>query len=134
MTETTTPQTEPTSEERENIVWRDVARRLHQKDGEVEIDDDAKVSRADEPGAWVQAWVYVPAAKAWTGPTDSDGEPCMMINHYECTCGHTWDDQWSSSCDDDCPSCGLTISPHDTTDLDITGRPYDDDAAQEPAP
>ncbi len=41
------------------------AREMYQdKDGaDVEIDDDAKVSRPiddDEEGAWVQSWVWVP--------------------------------------------------------------------------
>lgn len=34
--------------------------RLHAVEGEVEIDGDARVSRADE-GTWVQAWVWIPA-------------------------------------------------------------------------
>ncbi len=40
-------------------------------------------------------------------PRDSDGEPCVFINHYKCgDCGCRWQDQWSSMCDDDCPKCG----------------------------
>lgn len=28
-------------------------------------------------------------------------------NRYQCDqCEFTWDDEWSSMCDDDCPSCG----------------------------
>jgi hypothetical protein len=30
------------------------------REGECEIDDDAMVSRSDDPGAYVQAWVWVP--------------------------------------------------------------------------
>ena len=30
-----------------------------QKEGEIEIDDDAKISRGDDPGAYVAAWVWV---------------------------------------------------------------------------
>lgn len=49
---------------------------------------------------------------------DSDGQLCLFINHYECPrCGHKWEDQWSSMCDDDCPHCGCRhISPTHTTD------------------
>lgn len=38
-----------------------LARDEHQRDGEVEIDNDAVVSRGGEPisGAYVQAWVWV---------------------------------------------------------------------------
>ncbi len=39
------------------------ARSLYQEAGDTEIDDDAEVSRSDEPGAegqYVQAWVWVP--------------------------------------------------------------------------
>jgi DNA-directed RNA polymerase subunit RPC12/RpoP len=28
-------------------------------------------------------------------------------NHYECArCGYEWSDEWSCTCDDDCPHCG----------------------------
>jgi len=33
--------------------------------------------------------------------------PAWFCNHYKCgRCGHEWEDEWSASCDDDCPSCG----------------------------
>lgn len=35
------------------------AAKLRQKDGELEIDDNAKVSLGDDPGAYVQAWIWV---------------------------------------------------------------------------
>lgn len=35
------------------------ARAEHQSDGEVEIDEGAVVSHGDDPGAYVQAWVWV---------------------------------------------------------------------------
>jgi len=38
------------------------ARHNIQVDGEIEFDDDAKVSMSQD-GAYVQAWVYVPAWK-----------------------------------------------------------------------
>lgn len=40
----------------------EAARRLYQKDGEIEIDELAGteiVSRSDDDGAYVQAWVWV---------------------------------------------------------------------------
>jgi hypothetical protein len=33
---------------------------LHHVDGECEIDDAATISAGDDPGAYVQAWVWVP--------------------------------------------------------------------------
>lgn len=39
--------------------YRAAARRLRHRDGETEIDDGAPVSRGDDPGAYVQAWVWV---------------------------------------------------------------------------
>lgn len=36
------------------------ARELHASEGELEIDDDAVVSRGDDHGAYVSAWVWVP--------------------------------------------------------------------------
>ena len=35
------------------------ARELYQKDGEIEIDDNAVVSRGDSDGVYVAAWVFV---------------------------------------------------------------------------
>jgi hypothetical protein len=39
--------------------YRQMARALHGRDGEIEIDDNADVSRGNDPGAYVQAWVWV---------------------------------------------------------------------------
>ena len=48
--------------------YRAAAKRRWGDEGFVEIDDNAKVSRADdpdaEPGAYVQAWVWVDDAEA----------------------------------------------------------------------
>ena len=40
--------------------YRQMARVLHGRDGEIEIDDNADTSRGYDPGAYVQAWVWVP--------------------------------------------------------------------------
>ena len=42
-------------------VLRNAARRnyANPSNDDIEIDDDAKISRCDE-GAWIQAWVWVP--------------------------------------------------------------------------
>jgi len=39
--------------------YREAARKQYGKDGQLEIDGDAEVSRGDDPGAYVQAWVWV---------------------------------------------------------------------------
>ncbi len=44
--------------------YREAARRLHQHEGECEVDDGAVVSFGDDPGAYVQAWVWVSAQDA----------------------------------------------------------------------
>ena len=52
--------------------FRDRARELHERgDGEVEIDLDAVVSRGDDSGAYVQAWVWVPFGEQEGGVTDA---------------------------------------------------------------
>jgi DNA-directed RNA polymerase subunit RPC12/RpoP len=40
-------------------------------------------------------------------------------NYYKCAdCGREWEDQWSATCDDDCPHCGARhMSPYDSDDL-----------------
>jgi hypothetical protein len=40
------------------------AAEARQKDGDLEIDENAVISRGDDPGAYVQAWVWVPAHEA----------------------------------------------------------------------
>lgn len=45
---------------------------------------------------------------------DTSGQPCRFTNHYRCdACDEEWSDRWSCACDDDCPRCGTSISPHD---------------------
>jgi len=39
------------------------AKKLYERDGEIEIDANATVSEGDDPGAYVQAWVWVPVGK-----------------------------------------------------------------------
>lgn len=43
-------------------------------------------------------------------------------NHYRCPgCGARWEDQWSCTCDDDCPECGERhLSPRKSDDLSVT--------------
>lgn len=38
---------------------RAAARRIYEREGEIEIDPGAAVSHGDDPGAYVQAWVWV---------------------------------------------------------------------------
>ena len=38
---------------------RAAARRIHEREGEIEIDPGAPISHGDDPGAYVQAWVWV---------------------------------------------------------------------------
>lgn len=39
-------------------------------------------------------------------------------NHYKCTqCGTEWTDDWDSMCDDRCPNCGTSMSPHHSDEL-----------------
>lgn len=59
-------------------------------------------------------------------------------NHYECAdadCGHEWVDEWDSMCDDRCPKCSTTTSPHYSEDLiedgDEFGGDYIPDFADE---
>jgi len=42
-----------------------------------------------------------------------------FLNNYRCPrCGTKWSDEWSATCDDDCPHCGCRhISPLDSEEL-----------------
>ena len=40
--------------------FRARAKELYQKDGKIEVDSNALISRGDDEGAYVEAWVWVP--------------------------------------------------------------------------
>jgi hypothetical protein len=60
------------NQERTDEQYRREARRLYAQPGTVEIDDEAVVSRGNG-GAYVAAWVWVPAA-ARPGALGGEGE------------------------------------------------------------
>lgn len=43
----------------------------------------------------------------------------LFLNHYKCPdCGYAWDDEWTATCDDDCPACGARhISPESSEEI-----------------
>ena len=49
-------------------------------------------------------------------------------NHYRCErCGRDWQDEWSATCDDDCPHCGARhMSPVSSDDLTIVAQENED--------
>lgn len=51
------------------------AREQYQSEGSIEIDDNAVVSRGSDPGAYVQAWVWVedPRARERGHGSENDG-------------------------------------------------------------
>jgi hypothetical protein len=58
-------------------------------------------------------------------PTAQDRERAFkedgawFLNHYRCgSCKRRWTDEWSCTCDDDCPSCGATNSPVSSDELE----------------
>lgn len=55
--------------------YREAAKRLHHRDGELEIDDNARVSHGADDGAYVQAWVWVPRAATWPGARTAKSTP-----------------------------------------------------------
>jgi hypothetical protein len=45
-------------------------------------------------------------------------------NSYTCSeCNTNWDDEYSAPCDDDCPSCGKTMTPENSDDLTTYTEP-----------
>ena len=40
--------------------FRARAKEMYQQEGEIEVDNDALISRGDDEGAYVEAWVWVP--------------------------------------------------------------------------
>jgi len=45
-------------------------------------------------------------------------EPLRFRNYYKCPqCGTEWHDDWSATCDDQCPNCDTSCSPVRSEDL-----------------
>jgi hypothetical protein len=43
-----------------------------------------------------------------------------FLNKYHCQdCDISWEDEWSCTCDDECPVCGHSIEPEDSDDLTV---------------
>jgi hypothetical protein len=57
--------------------YRDKAREQYGREGSIEIDVDAPVSRGSDPGAYVQAWVWVydDALQVGEGSEDDPDQP-----------------------------------------------------------
>jgi hypothetical protein len=37
----------------------------------------------------------------------------LFRNFYKCPdCDEEWTDEWDSKCDDRCPACDISVSPH----------------------
>lgn len=47
-------------------------------------------------------------------------------NYYRCArCDCEWPDEWSCTCEDDCPSCGARhMTPYESVDLTTIIEPY----------
>jgi hypothetical protein len=50
-----------------NKWYRTRAKELYHEDGQIEVDDNAPISRGDDEGAYVQAWVWVPLKEEESG-------------------------------------------------------------------
>ena len=83
--------------------YRDAADEIHGRDGEIEIDEDAVVSPGDDPGAYVQAWVWVSNSAAGL-----------------CACGNPRPEG-----EEVCATCGG--DDEDADEDDIEGDPFDND-------
>lgn len=53
-------------------------------------------------------------------PHDGCGHNLIKyLNKYHCDdCNTSWEDQWSSQCDDECPKCGVDTSPHESEEIE----------------
>jgi DNA-directed RNA polymerase subunit RPC12/RpoP len=67
----------------------------------------AKDLQSDWRAGLIAAALLMEVAMAW------------FLNHYVCEdCEEKWSDEWSATCDDDCPHCGSRhMSPYKSIDL-----------------
>lgn len=73
---------------------------------------------ADESGRWTEVCVSC-GKRHLVENGDASSDTPMFRNFYTCPCcGNEWQDEWSATCDDDCPKCGKRhISPVHSEDL-----------------
>lgn len=41
----------------------------------------------------------------------------LYRNRYICPCGCSWEDIWSCQCDDRCPDCNTSVTPHHSEEV-----------------
>jgi len=52
-------------------------------------------------------------------PPIEEDEPFIYHNYYRCDdCNTEWEDDWSCTCDDECPMCGSFYSPYKSEDIE----------------
>jgi transcription initiation factor IIE alpha subunit len=52
------------------------------------------------------------------GEPAESGDQLLFLNFYLCPeDGTHWTDDWSATCNDRCPKCGLEIEPYKSEDL-----------------
>jgi len=87
----------PTEKDKlEDERYRKRAKEAHGVDGGIEFDDMCKVSKGDDNGAYVQAWVWVDAEE----PKEDDGElPCERSPDSDTDGTPAW------NCDNDHTGC-----------------------------
>jgi hypothetical protein len=104
------------------------AAKLHGKEGELEIDDNARVSKGDDDGAYVEAWIWVSDEDAELGERCDEcdaliptSEPSEVNEHHAESCSlHPKNVTVFLNGDNDqpatCPECGAR------TDYEDAGR------------
>jgi hypothetical protein len=51
-------------------------------------------------------------------PNWRQGDP-WFLNFYKCECGAKWEDDWSCTCNDECPGCGAEVEPYKSEDVEV---------------
>lgn len=78
-----------------------------------------------QPEEKIESKIFKDATDVWLHRQNAIEEAKQALNiedrfrnYYQCeSCDTEWIDYWSCGCDDDCPNCGLTMSPYDSVDL-----------------
>ena len=100
----------------QNDAFVAAAKRIHQEEGELEVDYGAVVSYSDDGGAYVAAWVWVSNDEVESKYRYNEQEDeSAWTNHYYHH-GQQWDSEWSCQCNDECPVCHHEIEPYASTD------------------
>jgi rubrerythrin len=96
-------------------LWKEIVKMRHEQMKAAR--QAAQLGDSRRHPAQIPAHSFVKTAR--TNAFRGEIKLALFQNFYRCDrCGHEWTDDWSATCDDDCPSCGARhMTPYKSEDI-----------------